>query len=213
MLNIIASELKEHAPFTALGAVVGIIILVAIVLADVSEDFSEAMFEVFHPAHVVFSAVATTAMYRLYTKSRWWMAVLIGYSGSIGIATLSDSIIPYLGELLLDLPNAEVHVGFIEDWWIVNPMAFLGIGIGFLRPMTKFPHMGHVLLSTAASLFHVTMALGDDLNWILVLPIFVFLVLAVLLPCCMSDVIYPLLFAGKNGEIHSHHCHSKSHSH
>ena len=207
MISVITKELREHAPFTALGAVVGVVILVAIVLADVSGDFSETLFEIFHPAHVVFSAIATTAIYRLYTKSRWWAAILIGYTGSIGIATLSDSLIPYLGETLLDLPNAEAHVGFIEEWWIVNPMAFLGIAIGFLRPMSKFPHAGHVLLSTAASLFHITMALDNEMGWILVLPIFVFLVLAVLLPCCMSDVIYPLLFTGKNGEIHSHHHH------
>jgi len=204
MGKILVHELKEHAPFTAFGALIGVVILVIIVLVDVSSDIAEPLFETFHPLHVVFSALATTAMYRMYARSRWWLAILIGYTGSIGIATLSDCVIPYIGEIMLDLPDAHIHIGFIEEWWIVNPMAFIGIAIGFLRPMTKFPHGAHVLLSTAASLFHITMALDETLNWILVLPIFVFLVLAVLLPCCMSDVIYPLLFTRDHDHSHGH---------
>jgi len=120
--------------------------------------------------------------------------ILIGYIGSIGIATLSDSIIPYLGELLLKLPNKDIHIGFIEKPWLTNPAAFLGIAIAFLRPMTKFPHSGHVLISTWASLFHIIMAAGQTVNWIIVLAISLFLFLAVWLPCCLSDIIFPLLF-------------------
>jgi len=208
MIKILAGELREHAPFTAFGAIIGVIILVLVLLLDVSHDISERLFETFHPLHVLFSAFATTAMYRLHTRSRWWMAVLIGYTGSIGIATLSDSLIPYVGENMLDLPEAHVHAGFIEDWWLVNPMAFLGIVLGFLRPVTKFPHGAHVFLSTAASLFHIIMAVDDTMEWILILPIFVFLILAVLLPCCMSDIIYPLLFTSGNG-----HAHESGHGH
>ncbi len=89
---------------------------------------------------------------------------MIGYIGSIGIATLSDSIIPYLGELLLKLPNKDIHIGFIEKPWLTNPAAFLGIAIAFLRPITKFPHSGHVLISTWPSLFHVIMAAGQTVN-------------------------------------------------
>ena len=44
MLRQIVSELKNHAPFTALGAVTGIIIMVIIVLTDVSSLVSEDVF-------------------------------------------------------------------------------------------------------------------------------------------------------------------------
>ena len=204
MLKRILGELEEHAPFTALGTVVGVLILAIIVLADMPSDASERLFETFHPAHVVFSAMVTTAIYRLHTKGSWWAAILIGYTGSIGIATLSDSVIPYLGESLLDLPRADAHIGFIEEWWLVNPAAFLGIAVGFWKPKTKFPHGAHVLLSISASLFHITMALGETFNWILILPIFLFLFLAVIVPCCTSDIIYPLLFARESMESHAH---------
>ena len=58
----IAHELKEHAPFTALGAVSGIIIMVIVVLGDVPSHISQTAFYVSHPLHVLLSALVTTAM-------------------------------------------------------------------------------------------------------------------------------------------------------
>ncbi len=204
MISTIAHELKGHAPFTAFGAATGIVIMLIILWIDVSSDTSKMLFETFHPIHVLLSAVATTAMYRLHGSNKWWIAVLIGYTGSIGIATLSDCIIPYVGEIIIGLPDPHPHIGFIEKWWLVNPLSFVGIAIGYLRPITKFPHAGHVLISAWASLFHITMALEGTIDWILILPIFVFLIFAVLIPCCMSDIVYPLLFAGGRDHHHSH---------
>lgn len=198
MVKQIASELKSHAPFTALGAVTGIIVMVIIVFGNFLSHISphsEHVFYVLHPAHVFLSALVTTSLYVKYGKRKIGLAVLIGYTGSIGIATLSDSIIPYLGETLLDLPNKGIHIGFIEEPMLVNPAAFLGIAVGYWRPITRFPHAGHVLLSTWASLFHIIMALGQTLSWIQVVAIFVFLFLAVWIPCCVSDIMYPVLLA------------------
>ncbi len=200
MLRRITNELKEHAPFTTFGAITGIIIIVIIVFSNVLPQASQVSYSVFytlHPAHVVLSALVTTAMYKKYGNGKIWAAILIGYFGSIGIATLSDSVIPYLGEMLLDLPNKGIHIGFIEEWWIVNPAALIGIAIGYWRPATKFPHSGHVLISTWASLFHIIMALGETVNWITLLPIFFFLFLGVWVPCCLSDIMFPLLFTGE----------------
>ena len=200
MLKRIVRELRHHAPFTAVGAVTGIIIIVIIVYCNVLPQvarISPTVFYTLHPLHVVLSAVVTTALYRKYTSGKIWAAVLVGYFGSVGIATLSDSVIPYLGEVLLDLPNRGIHVGFIEEWQIVNPAALLGIIIGLWRTTTRFPHYGHVLISTWASLFHVIMALGGTLSWSTYLIIFPFLFLAVWLPCCLSDVVFPLLFVRK----------------
>lgn len=193
MIKQIANELKRHAPFTFFGAITGIILMAIIVLGNVPPQISRTLFYILHPFHVVLSALVTTAMYKQHSKGKIWAVILIGYVGSIGIATLSDAIIPYLGGALLNL-EMEFHLGFIEKWWLVNPMALLGIAIGYWKPTTKFPHAGHVLLSTWASLFYFT-AFGTA-NWIPLLPfIFLFLFLAVWVPCCMSDIIFPLLFA------------------
>jgi len=202
VIKRIAVELGRHVPFTVLGAVSGIIIMAIVVFTNVASGISEAIFYTLHPAHVVLSALVTTAMYKRYGEGKLWAAILIGYTGSIGIATLSDVVIPYLGGALLHIPM-QFHAPFIETtkmpfigiakWQLVNSAAALGIAIGYLRTTTKFPHAGHVLLSTWASLFDFT-AFGVA-NWIPLLPfVFLFLFLAVWLPCCLSDIVYPLFF-------------------
>jgi len=207
MFKQIFMELRSHAPFTTFGAITGIVILTLIVLTDSLSKVSEVssvIFYILHPTHIVLSAIVTTALYKLHSKkfNLIW-GILIGYFGSIGIATLSDSIIPYLGELMLDLPNKGIHLGFIEKPWLTNPAALLGISIAFLKPMSKFPHSGHVLISTWASLFHVIMAIGQTINLLTVMTIFVFLFLAVWFPCCLSDIVFPLLFVpSTTGETH-----------
>jgi hypothetical protein len=205
MLRRIANELREHVPFTTFGAVTGIIIMVIIIFGNVPSQVSQTAFYTLHPLHIVLSALATTAMYKKYGNGKIWAAILIGYTGSIGIATLSDAIIPYLGGALLGA-EMEFEVPFIETslmpvigipkWLLVNPAALVGIAIGYWRPTTKSPHLGHVLLSTWASLFYFT-AFGVA-NWVPLLPlIFLFLFLGVWIPCCLSDIVFPLLFTGR----------------
>jgi len=204
-LKLIRQELIKHSPFTAVGAISGIIVMVVITLTNTPKELSYIIFYTLHPLHVVLSALVTTAMYRLHYRSKLWIAILIGYTGSVGIATLSDAIIPYLGGNLLGI-SMEFHVPFLEatkmpvigiaTWQVVNGAAVLGILLGYFYPKTRFPHSGHVLLSTWASLFHF-IAFGTA-NWInMALPIFGFLFLAVWIPCCVSDIVYPLLWPSK----------------
>ena len=214
MLKNIGRELWHHAPFTAVGAVVGIAAMAVITLFNTPMDVSEALFYTFHPLHIVFSALVTTSLYRKQKGHRLWAIVLVGYIGSIGIATLSDAVIPFLEGSALKV-DMEFHLPFIEteimpyvgvpEWVIVNGAAILGMAIGFFRPNTTLPHMGHVLLSTWASLFGFT-AFGTA-DWLPLLPIiFVFLFLAVWIPCCVSDIVFPLLWIkGEPALDHAHH--------
>jgi len=218
MLRRILSELKEHIPFTAIGAVTGIILMVIIIFTHIPATASEAAFYTLHPLHVVLSALVTTAMYRRYSRGRLWAAVLIGYLGSVGIATLSDAVIPFLEGSALNI-SLGFHAPFLETeafpylgvpkWVVINSAAFIGIAIGYWKQTTKVPHSGHVLLSTWASLFYFT-AFGAA-AWLPLLPIiFVFLFLSVWIPCCTSDIVFPLLFvrrvaSGQDMAYTSHH--------
>lgn len=210
MLEHIYKELRHHIPFTIFGAITGIVVMVF--CQKLPSKIAYDIFYILHPTHVFLSALVTASMYELHRYSRIGgkyslvILLIIGYLGSVGIATLSDSVIPYLGESLLGLPNRGVHLGFIEEWWLVNPLAILGIAIAYFKPRTKIPHAGHVLLSTWASLFHIIMALGasSSLNWFLYPAIFLFLFLAVWIPCCVSDIVFPLLFV-KEKDLHGSH--------
>jgi len=210
MSKRILKELRIHMPFTLFGALTGIVIMA--VFYPFPPDILYRLFYVLHPTHVFLSALATASMFHLRRtetagKRPDFKAVfLVGYVGAVAIGTLSDSLIPYLGEALLDMPAHEVHLGFIEEWWIVNPAAFAGILIGYFRPMTKNPHGGHVLVSTWASVFHVLMAVGGTLSPFLSLMIFVLLFTAVWVPCCLSDIVFPLLFVKDEEKIKHFSC-------
>jgi hypothetical protein len=250
-LGAILSELRAHAPFTMAGAVTGV--LAMLLFAKASPQVSQRMFQVFHPAHVVLSAIVTASLFRLHESKRSFLTVLvIGYVGAVGVATLSDSVLPFLGESLLgvavpthaslhehtatagqdavhedhddhaDHDHADqaaehdahehegkphIHLGFIEDWYLVNPAALLGILIAWFWPQTKFPHAAHILISTWASSFHVLMNTHRELTPMLFVGIFVVLFVAVWLPCCMSDIVFPMFF------VRSPHLHCGCHHH
>lgn len=168
-----------------------------------SPKISHTVFYTLHPIHVVLSALVTASMYELHTcrhgkeDCNLWILLVIGYVGAIGIATMSDSLIPYLGEILLRMPNKSVHIGFLEKWWLVNPLAIIGVVVAYFWPKTKLPHACHVLLSTWASLFHIMMAMGEAVSLLSYVAAFFFLFLAVWIPCCVSDIVFPLLFIGR----------------
>jgi len=255
-LKTISMELKNHAPFTLFGASTGLVCM--LLFKNVDSITNERLFQVFHPAHVVLSAIVTASLYKLYEgKAGFLKILLVGYFGSIGVATLSDCVLPFFGESILGVAipvhsdmhehdtdighhdgleqDAHVHdgdvshegglgeskssektssvwqrlhLGFIEDWYLVNPAALLGIIIAYFYPRTRFPHAGHVLVSTWASSFHVLMNTHRELTIVMLLGIFVVLFIAVWLPCCISDIVFPLLFVRSDNALsHVHHHH------
>jgi len=249
-LQTIWAELRGHAPFTLFGALTGIVCMV--LFKNFGHEVNHRLFQVFHPAHVVLSAVVTVSIFRLHEKKTGLLKVaVVGYLGAVGVATMSDSILPFFGESILGValpshshvhaaedgsehahehesePNDRDHVheqdtetestadgnsirqrlhfGFIEDWYLVNPAALLGIAIAFFLPRTKFPHAGHVLISTWASSFHVLMNTQSQLTAVILIGMFIVLFIAVWLPCCVSDIIFPLLFVKSGVEVPHHH--------
>ena len=243
-LTRILTELKNHAPFTLFGAATGLVCM--FLFKNVGPDINHRLFQVFHPGHVVLSAIVTASLYKLYEgKAGFVKILLVGYIGSIGVATLSDCVLPFFGESILGVAipvhadlhehdeapghshdedvhhengsehktsegmpgiRARLHLGFIEDWYLVNPAALLGIIIAYFLPRTRFPHAGHVLISTWASSFHVLMNTHRELTTIMFVGIFVVLFIAVWLPCCISDIVFPLLFVNSECDLsHTHH--------
>jgi len=218
LVNVLV-ELKAHAPFTLFGAVTGIVMM--LFFRDLSEQTTYHLFYIFHPTHVVLSAIVTASLFRLHEKTKGFIIVLlVGYCGAVGVATLSDSIIPFFGESIFDvaiLTEAEVHsdlhkdegevtgeekqhyepkihIGFIEEWYIVNPAAILGILIAYFLPRTRLPHAGHILISTWASAAHIMMNIHSEITILKTIGMLIVLFIAVWVPCCFSDIVFPMLF-------------------
>jgi hypothetical protein len=208
------------------GAFTGIVLM--LLFKSISHQASYRLFYIFHPAHVVLSAMVTASLFRLHEKTKGFLVVLIvGYFGSVGIATLSDSILPFFGEEILGVVvptesavhsqmheaqageghgkhdehgEKELHLGFIEEWYIVNPAALLGIIIAYFLPRSKLPHAFHILISTWASTTHIMMNTHQPMTVVLALGIFIVLFIAVWFPCCFSDIIFPMLLVKTEGE-------------
>ncbi len=207
MKSIILKELRHHGPFTLLGALgsVALVMLLRLWAPNfLSTDRAADLFEFSHPLHVVLSAMVTAAIFRNYcarAKHSWkgvLAVVLVGYFGSIGIATLSDCLIPHWGGRLLGMNScSHAHIGIVEMPLIINFAALFGIGFAYWYPKTHFPHTGHVLLSMAASLFHILRAQAGTFSIPEGVGITLFLFIAVWIPCCLSDIVFPLLFIKK----------------
>ncbi len=232
--KLIGTELKNHLPFTLLGAATGIVFMLA--GQRWFSSHAETLFSVFHPLHVLLSAMVTAALFEIHRKAKSFLLILvIGIVGSIGVATLSDCILPYFGESILgaaipthaalhehaheheangadrvheheECGHPRWHIGFIEEWYLVFPAAIIGVLLAYFKPTTHLPHASHVLLSTWASSAHILMNTHADMTTTLLLGMFIVLFLAVWLPCCVSDIVFPLLFVRSDGVHLGHSC-------
>ena len=155
----------------------------------------QPLFHLFHPLHMLFSAAATTAMFWRYDK-RLIRAILVGFSGAVVICGISDILIPHVALLLLH-KHLHLHICIVEHPALVLPFAMVGVAVGLFAAQgvmqsTYFSHSLHVFTSTMASIFYMVAAYGrvawiDDLGWI-----FGFVLIAVMGPCCFSDIIFPV---------------------
>ena len=167
---------------------------------------SMAMFHLFHPLHMFFSAAATTAMFRRYDKKAL-KAIIVGLAGAIGVCGISDIAMPHLSLLILG-KTVPFHMCILENPGLVLPFAVIGVGVGLLAARsvsqsTFFSHSLHVFSSTMASIFYMVQGysrLGwlDDLGWM-----FVFVILAVMIPCCLSDIVFPVAMSAGGRAKHS----------
>lgn len=189
MTNKILTELKQHIPFTAIATIIAIIITLIFKNYELGE-----LFHVFHPLHVIASAIVTAGIFYKY-KPKFIQALIIGLTGSIIIGSMSDIIFPYLGAILLGL-NTSFHLSLIESPVIILSSALIGSIIGISTKITKVPHFIHVFLSVFASLFYL-LAFTSGFNILNFIGAFFIVFIAVIIPCCLSDIIYPLLFIKK----------------
>lgn len=221
-------ELREHVPFSVSAVALGLIaagticILGSAQFAGMADHaphggehasgpaFARLSFHLFHPAHMFFSAVATTTMFCRYER-RILKAIMIGLIGAIGVCGISDTLMPHVSLLMLGV-RIPLHLCVVDHPDLVLPFAAVGVlvGIGTAGATVRttiLSHSMHVFASSMASIFYMVGPLGtlawiDDLG-----KVFGFVVLAVLIPCCLSDIVFPLFMsrAGRNA-YEAQHC-------
>jgi len=190
--DTIFRELKHHLPFTLIASLTaGVIVAILYSLGHVP---SEELFEIAHPAHVLVSAVATSAIYWKYRKSVF-KTILVGAGGAILVGSLSDVVFPFLAGNLFSL-HTHFHLPVVENPFLILGIAFLGATLGMYFNLFKVSHMLHVFLSIFASLFYL-LAFSIEMSVIAILMVSGLVFLTVYIPCCISDIIFPLFFIKK----------------
>ena len=208
-LNYVLTELGHHLPYTIFGVAVGLMLMGILTffatLINAEEKLPHAAMELFHvshASHILFSAVATTAMFWKHEK-RILKALVIGSLGSIGICALSDSIFPTIGGTLLGV-HMKMHICIIQHPFLIIPFAVVGVMAGFLIPgaiekSTEYSHSVHVLFSSISAILYL---IGFGMTeWVHMLGgVFLVAVMSVMFPCCLSGIVFPLWCTHKGCE-------------
>lgn len=218
-LSHVREELCAHLPYTIFSSAFGLIMMGILSFIAFFLDktrFSEAsagLFHIFHPVHALLSATATTAMFWRHEK-KVFKAVLVGLFGSVVVCGVSDIFIPFISGCLLGVAM-ELHICLFEHPEILLPFVGAGIFVGIIAPTviresTVFSHAMHVFISSMASILYlVSFGLTGWMEHFGM--VFLFIILAVLIPCCISDIVFPLLFC-KATDYKGHCAHTREDS-
>ena len=214
--NLLTAELARHLPYTIVSTLIAMMAvwwfgtnLLNAGHADQLLAQSRASFHLFHPLHICLSAIATTSLFWRYERHAF-RAIWVGAWGTIVPCGLSDYIFPYIGGRLLGQPM-QLHMCIVKEPQLFFSFLILGILGGFwaesrLRGSHLFSHGAHVFVSSAASLLYL-ISFGFT-TWMTdvqqIFPVFAIIVLAVWIPCCISDIVIPVATAHKG---HQHHAH------
>jgi hypothetical protein len=161
-----------------------------------SSAFADMQF-VFHILHLVLSSIATTALFYKYDSSII-KSVLVGFSGAVVWCTLSDVLMPYLASSWVGM-QVDMHICLLEHPSVVIPFVVAGVFIGLLfhKGKTHYVHGGHVMISCLASVLYLYGYASPIEPWMYPI-LFMSMIVAVVIPCCMSDIVYPLLLSKGN---------------
>ena len=202
--QVLITEFAHHLPYTILGSLIAMVAVLGFSTQYLDHgqiDFlltqAKAAFHLFHPLHICISAIATTSLFWRHERS-WVKAIVVGSLGTIIPCGLSDYMFPYVGGRLLG-QHMQLHLCLVSHPQLV--FSFLGLGIlgGFwaedrLTGSHLLSHGAHIFVSSAASLLYL-ISFGFT-SWLtdvrLIFPTFLTIVLAVWIPCCLSDIVIPI---------------------
>jgi len=187
-------ELKHHLPLAFLAALIGIFIAFYLKITLFNFNKLESSFEVLHILHIFASAIVSGGIFYRYKKNIFY-SLIIGISSSIFIGSLSDVFFPFFGGSIFNF-NTGFHLPFIEMPFVILSSGLIGSLIGISAGFTRLPHFVHVFVSTLASLFYLLTFTSSITLTFLIISFFI-TVIAVIVPCCFSDIIFPFLFLGE----------------
>jgi len=198
----LSEELLHHLPYAIFSVAASLIVLSFFSHAGSGNaEQADALFHSFHFLHIVFAATGTVLTFMRFSSSVP-QALIVGTLSPILFCSLSDAILPYYGGRLLGVPM-HWHLCFYSELQNVVPFLVVGILNGFVMAYHHYAnllsfsigsHFVHILVSSLAASFFLVA--HGFYNWSPSIGyVFLYLIGAVLIPCTMSDVVVPMLFA------------------
>jgi hypothetical protein len=207
--HTLLSELIHHLPYAIFSVAFGLAILSFLVYMSFLGKSdpgmvcrgSNALFHSFHFMHIVFAATGTMITFFRFSKNIV-KGFLVGCFAASFFCTISDVVFPYLAGNLMGV-HMHFHVCFFTELHNILPFLIVGLLNGFIMSrhhasrqglFSIFSHFIHILVSSFASMFYLVSHGCTD--WYLNIGVvFLFLVIAVVVPCTLSDVVVPMAFA------------------
>ena len=216
--SLIIKELVAHLPYAIFSVAFALVILSFTSFFMITQENgplvvkgTKILFHSFHFMHLVFAATGTIITYFRFSRG-FIKAIIIGTLCPAIFCMMSDVLLPYLGASMLGV-TMKLHICFVTDISQVIPFLCIGILNGYvmsrhrtsMQPMySVFSHSIHTLVSSLASTFYLVS--HGFVNWYEHIGfVFVFLIIAVVLPCSMSDVVVPILFARSHDHEYKKH--------
>ena len=216
-LQLLTTELTCHFPYAVFS--VALSLISAAILGYFSfgaqpqtvESGSLVLFHTLHFMHIVFASTGTVLTFFRFSKNIV-KGVIIGAISSVFFCILSDVIMPYIVGECMGV-TMDFHICFITEWQNVVPFLGMGLfngwvlskhGVGQGSFYSIWSHFMHIFVSSLASMLYIISHGMHD--WHAHMGIlFMFLVLAVVVPCTMSDVVVPIYFSQENTQDHENH--------
>ncbi len=202
------SELICHVPLAVVSLAFAFIFLsltffVGLALPEDAVSFGyHVLFHSFHYLHIIVSVAGAALTYFRFATS-WFAGIMVALIAPTFFCILSDILLPALSGRLLGV-DMEVHVCFFQLYDAINLFVFMAMGLLAGLALSKTPnsitriasyfHSAHTLISSMASVFYMV-AHGFD-SWFESMGIlFLFMFVAVILPCTLSDIVVPFYCA------------------
>jgi hypothetical protein len=210
-IGSLRQELMCHFPYAAFSLALGFTILSLIHLLTgtgyhTSNQLAQSyhiLFHSFHYLHLIFAVTGTCTMFFRFSKNVL-SGIVVSLIAPAIFCTLSDVALPALAGNLLGV-HMPVHICFTNFADLVNLLPFMVVGLlngwmikqhgdSSLGFISLASHFIHILISSLAALFYMV-SYGFTYWHSMMGVLLIFLLVAVVIPCTLSDIVVPMYFA------------------
>jgi hypothetical protein len=206
--KLILEELACHMPYAvyAVSLCLGVLSFLTLLYFRTCDPIDihkvcNALFHNFHFMHIVFAGTGAIITFAKYSKN-WFKGIIVGSICAMFFCVLSDILMPYIGGRILGA-NMDLHICFFHELRNIVPFLVVGVANGMIlashhisrqQTYSVVSHFVHIFVSSLASVFYLVghgfLAWHKQIGMV-----FILLLLAVVIPCTLSDIVVPLFFA------------------